>query len=110
MTLDEAKQILFQCAYPGVRFEVTTEWNRAFLRVAQDQEEDSVMYGRKWRLSDHMTKSEIVQTAFLAIKTWEEHETREKFTYKGKAIFGPHLDVEVLHQTADYLDARRAGP
>lgn len=52
--------------------------------------------GRKWALSPYMTKSEVVQTAFKAILTAEEHEIREKFTYKGMTIFGPHFNVDVL--------------
>ena len=52
--------------------------------------------GRKWYLSPHMTKSEVVQTAFKAVLTAEEHESREKFKYNGQAIFGPHFDVDVL--------------
>lgn len=52
--------------------------------------------GRKWRISTHMTASEIVQTALKAVLTAEEHEAREGFCYKGRAIFGPHLSVERL--------------
>lgn len=52
--------------------------------------------GRKWRWSVHMTKSEIVQTAFMAYLAWVEHEARESFTYKGEKIFSPHFDVDYL--------------
>ncbi len=52
--------------------------------------------GRKWRISQHMTKSEVVQTALKAVIAWWEHETREAFLYKNVAVFGPHLDVEAL--------------
>ena len=52
--------------------------------------------GRKWRMSMHMTRSEIVQTALKAVLTAEEHEARERFLYRGRAVFGPHLDVEAL--------------
>ena len=52
--------------------------------------------GRKWRLSKFMTKSEIVTTAFKAVLTATEHETREQFKYKGVSIFDPHYDVEQL--------------
>lgn len=52
--------------------------------------------GRKWRLSPCMTPSEIVQTAFLACLTAEEHEVRESFLYKGQPVYGPHFDVERL--------------
>ncbi len=33
--------------------------------------------GRKWFLSPHMTKSEVVATAFKAVLTALEHEARE---------------------------------
>ena len=64
--------------------------------------------GRKWRLSHHMTKSEIVQTALMATLAAVEHETREAFLYKGEAIFDPHYDVEALHvlRASNALDAR----
>lgn len=52
--------------------------------------------GRKWLLSRHMTRSELVQTALKAVLTAEEHEAREKFLYRGQPIFDPHFDVERL--------------
>jgi hypothetical protein len=52
--------------------------------------------GRKWYLSLHMTKNEIVQTAFKAVLTAIEHEARESFLYKEERIFGPHYDIEEL--------------
>lgn len=64
--------------------------------------------GRKWRLSEHMTKSEVVQTCFKAILAFEEHETREFFMYRGKPIFGPHIDVDALHAVCHVLDDRKA--
>ena len=65
---------------------------------------------RKYYLSPHMTRSEIIQTAFLCIKVAEEHETREKFLYRGKAIFGPHFDAEKLAALCEdpkHLDVRK---
>lgn len=56
--------------------------------------------GRKWRLSMHMTRSEIVQTALKAVLTAEEHEARERFLFRGRAIFGPHLGVVALWKLA----------
>ena len=65
-------------------------------------------HGRKWRLSPHMTRSEIVQTAFMAVLTWEEHECRERFKYKGQRVFGPHFNVEALAKLCEQgqLDIR----
>jgi hypothetical protein len=51
---------------------------------------------RKWLLSEHMTKSELVQTALLATLTALEHEAREGFAYKGEAVFAPHFNVDAL--------------
>lgn len=61
---------------------------------------NSLQKGRKWLISEHMTDSEIVQTAFLAIQVAEEHEMRETFKFEGQAIFGPHFD---LHHLAEAI-------
>jgi hypothetical protein len=52
--------------------------------------------GRKWHISHSATESEIVQTAFKAVVTWQEHEARDRFTYKGARPFSPHFDIEGL--------------
>lgn len=52
--------------------------------------------GRLWRLSQHMTDGEIVQTAFKAILTCLEHEARERFTFDGVTVFDPHFDIHEL--------------
>lgn len=71
----------------------------------------SLQKSRKWYLSPFMTKSEFVQTCFKAVLTAEEHEAREIFTYKGQAIFGPHLDVDALVEfTRNTPEAKRAEP
>jgi hypothetical protein len=56
---------------------------------------------RKWYLSAWATRSEIVQTALKAVFAAEEHEARERFTYRGRAVFGPHFNVDRLHELAD---------
>lgn len=53
-------------------------------------------YGRKWQLSNHMTKTEIVRTAHLAVIQAEIHESCELFKYKGIAIFNTHRDIDEL--------------
>lgn len=67
--------------------------------------------GRKWRISKHATKSEVVQTVFKAYLTWVEHEARENFRWRGQAIFSPHFDVDqlaVLARSGNAHDARSA--
>lgn len=58
--------------------------------------------GRKWFLSEHMVKSEFVQTALMAVLAVEEHEAREAFYYRGQPVFGPHYDVDRLAALCDY--------
>ena len=67
---------------------------------------------RKWLLSPHMTKSEVVQTAFKCYLTSMEHRARESFRYRGKRVYGPHFDVDALHAicTDKHLDYRRTKP
>ena len=72
--------------YLQVRGEVWDEVTRVYRTVS----------GRKWLLSRHMTETEVVQTAFLAVKTWGEHETRENFRYRGDCVFSPHIDVNAV--------------
>lgn len=56
----------------------------------------ATQHGRKWRLSPHMTQSELVQTALMAALAATEHEARERFLYEGQPIFAPHFDVDQL--------------
>lgn len=101
MTPRIAELILQSIRFPNMDLKVVERGEDFFLRVeckgtCNSTGEAMDWNGRKWALSKHMTKSEIVTTAFKAVMTAIEHETREQFTYKGKAIFGPHFDVEQL--------------
>lgn len=49
--------------------------------------------GRKWFLSLHITETEVVKTALKAVLSAQEHETLERFTYKGVTVFDPHISV-----------------
>ena len=62
--------------------------------------------GRKWDLSQHMTESEVVFTAWKAYLTFIEHEAREQFHYKGKKIFDPHIDVNALLEACEKISRR----
>jgi len=62
--------------------------------------------GRKWKLSQFMTKTEIVRVAWNAVQAFEFHEMQERFKYKGKAIFNSHIDADALAGISDKIDAR----
>ena len=61
---------------------------------------------RKWYLSQHMTTSEVVNTAFKAALTAEEHECRENFMWHNKRVFNPHVDVCALYSVCEQEDVR----
>ena len=64
---------------------------------------------RKWNLSYHRGKNEIGTTAFKAVMAAMEHEVREHLTYKNRAVFNPHFDMEHLIKLIDQgaLDTRK---
>lgn len=97
--------VLDQVRYLDWKFFVGADGHRLYMQVSFDANGEH-WNGRKWLLSPHMTRSEIVQTAFKAVMTAVEHEVRESFLYKERAIFGPHYDIEALLSVCDSLDVR----
>jgi hypothetical protein len=65
-------------------------------------------YGGKAYLSPHATDSELVQTAFGLYKGYLEHEARETFEWRGRRVFGPHMDVNAVWEIARRVDVRSA--
>lgn len=63
--------------------------------------------GGKFYLSEHMTDQEIVQNAFGLFKSYEEHECREFFHFRGKRIYGPHISLDALLEVADRTTYRK---
>lgn len=97
MSYDALNQIKFR----DYQFIVVTEAGRVYLQAYYEEPdvvtgENQVQKTRKWLLSPHMTRSEVVQTAFKCALTSMEHRTREHFLYKGERVFSPHYDVEAL--------------
>ena len=60
---------------------------------------------RKWLLSEHMTRGEVVQTAWLAVQTALLHEARESFKYRDRLIFD--LDALVTLCDSAAVEMRR---
>lgn len=119
MTIREITEVLSQIKYLDWTFEVSADAADAWwLRVSFTAPDartgaDASWNGRKWLISKHATKSELVHTAMKAVLTAVEHEAREAFTYKGRQVFGPHFDVDFLAAYCDLLytqDARPAMP
>lgn len=66
-----------------------------------------IVYGRKWRVEPQLPTSEIIQTAFLALKCAREHEVREllRFHHAGGSStpFNTHHDLPLICQNADLV-------
>lgn len=110
----DADAILSNVSFPGMKFFVGDKNGVLYLQIEASTPcnvtgRPHTWRSRKWMLSQHMTKSELVQTAFKATLTALEHEAREQFTYMGQAIFDPHYDVDklvALRRAVDTLEVR----
>ena len=110
MNLETINRVMRDIEFGDWRFFVRTlpEGWLFYLRfVAADLTRQST---RKWYISPYATESELVQTVFKAVLTACEHEVRESFFYRGKAIFGPHFDVNALVDSMPPLELRDPDP
>lgn len=70
------------------------QWRFIALDSATGVEE--TQHGRKWFVSIHSCRAEIVRTAYKAALAAEEHEVQENFKYRGHVIHSPHLDPDAI--------------
>lgn len=114
--LDRIRAVLARITYkPGYRIRVARTGGRPWLQIvahlldaAGDPTFAVAQHGGKVWLSDHMVDGEIVQAAFGAFRAFEEHECREWFLYRGRRIFGPHINPEALLAVCDDTVGRAA--
>ena len=111
MIFDELDAIIAdtECTIGGIRW--TALWGSMgsgfYVQLAYSEPDvltgqPAEQKGRKWYLSKHATKSEVVQTILKAAITSSEHMVREHFKYRGVAVFNPHFDVEDLVDLAQH--------
>jgi len=91
---------------------LTEEIPGGFLIWIRCEEEDigsgvrKTYHGRKWHVARDADESDVVRTAFKAVATWQEHEARDRFEYRGVPIFGAHAEVgdlvRVLKKDTEY--------
>lgn len=111
-TLADFQDLLNQCDFPQYQFVIGCEADRMYMQVQTDVTDTTTgepwlgCRGRKWWLSPHMTDTEVVMTAFKAVLTFIEHEVRENFMFKGRAVFGPHINIYALYDMAKLTDER----
>ena len=105
MDYPEMIEIVKQVEYKDWVFNLTMDGPRPILQV-NFLDGITRQAGRKWFLSRHMTKGELIQTCLKAVLAAEEHEARERFKYKGRAVFGPHISIDALYQAAGHVTVR----
>ena len=111
-SLDRIAQIISNLHYKDWSFKVGQDGGgRAYLQMrfrapCAVTGKDMVQACRKWWLSPHMTETELVSTAMKAVLAGEEHEAKENFRYKGKALFNPHISVAALLESCDQYEVR----
>lgn len=107
--LADIQNILSDVNYKDWTFRVSSLSESFFIQVQftvidEDTQLPEIHRGRKWYINSYMTRSEIVQTAFLAVMVAEEHETRNNFRYKNKAIFCPLYNADELVAFSEKAD------
>lgn len=65
---------------------------------------DEAQMTRRWLIRPEASRSEIVQTAFACVLTAMEHEIREQFLYRDRAVFGPHHGVDELWEISGHME------
>lgn len=128
LTLQAVREIVreIDCRHPSgfaINFEIVTKndelcpsiwFLRAFAWLPDTTAPESQSWnapatkqpGRKWYISPFMTEGEVVQTALMAALAFEEHEVREAFTYCGRPLYGPHININAQLHIATTIQKR----
>ena len=122
-SLESVEQILNQLAFSdSYPLFAGQTGNSVFIQVGlighenytvghQSAEKVKIVYGRRWMLEPNTPTSEVVQTAFLAIKKAREHELREKLTLRTKlgdrrtTPFNSHQDLPLMSACSAHFSA-----
>jgi len=99
------KELLADISYGSWQFVCSEMGSGHYVQVRFMDGKDG-WSGRKWYISSFATDVEVVQTALMAVLADEEHEARERFKFRGKAIFHPHRSLDALLADADSVEGR----
>ncbi len=103
LTLATLQQILDEIRFDACRFHAAPLDDGFLLHLSSTLPcaatgQPAEFTGRKWHIPASSSRGDVVRTALKAALTWAEHETRERFTYRGKPVFAPHADPDRLFQ------------
>jgi len=82
----------FRLLRKGDGFLVQVEYEEADIDIPGSA--PTLQRGRKWYVSPFSTETEIVETAFKALRISNDHVLKEHFLYKGHRVYSPHFQIE----------------
>lgn len=117
MTADDMRKILVDVRYHDYDFAIGGG-ERLYLQASYLDRDISTgalerQFTRKWYVSVHATRSELVQTALKCCLASAEHRVREGFKYRDRSVFSPHYNIDSLWEIANqrkHLDFREDQP
>jgi hypothetical protein len=100
---------------PGYRLRVQGDHRGVFIQIQCWRPDTTTNvydwgYGGKYYVSQYAIDSEIISACYGLYEGYDRHECRESFKWRGRRIFGPHIDVQALWTVAETLDVRPAPP
>lgn len=103
LSFDHVQNIISKVTFPTRKLVVLNREDlKGYLLLVEYYEEDLdkpgstekiLQKGRKWYISPFSTETEIVETAFKAVKTSILHQTAEHFKYHGERVYSPHFTI-----------------
>lgn len=118
-TLKSVNEVLSNISFPAHFRVLAAEKNeQVYLQVAilnpdnyqsngPKKEAIKLLFGRRWYVEDNLPTSELIQTAFLALKVAREHEVRELIKFKHtrgtSTPFNNHHDLPLMAQNAELV-------
>jgi hypothetical protein len=74
-----------------------------YLEADVETGEPTIQESREWLVKPTATETDVVRTAYAAVSRSYAHVVSEHFTYKGKRVFGPHIDVDALLDASTHV-------
>ncbi len=113
-TVEQIREIVGEIQYLDWELRVRMDGDRPYLQVyghgpdPNDEMRDAPWSSRKWFISPHMCKNEIIRTAYKAVQAAVEHEMNEMFLYRGQQIFSPHMNYDIIAETMSAKNCKDA--
>jgi hypothetical protein len=99
------RSVLGRVVYPGYHFTAHERSGMVYVKAqfmapCAKTGEPERQTTRRWLIRPDASEMEIVQTLFKLVLTSLEHEARENFKWCGRAVLGPHMDLDQLWKAA----------